>query len=110
MTRITAPNPDRRDLQPGVITAGTPAAAQVVAQARNGAAFKLGTWRIHQSHCESCAAYPDGGHGGPGCGDGFRLWYRWRNAQDHADALAAILAPEPPAPAPEAASDQLTLF
>jgi hypothetical protein len=110
MTRLPAPNPQFLPKSSGILTAGTKEAAEVAAQYENAAARRLQVWRLHQDRCGSCRDLADTEQVGPGCDDGYRLWYRWKNAQDRADAMTVLLVPDDrPQPAGQA-PDPLRLF
>lgn len=104
------PNPQHTNPATTVIQAGTPAAAQVIDLAKQGSATRHATWKLHQSHCPSCAEHGDDPEARPGCDQGYKLWYRWRNAQDRADGLAAALAPERPPKRERPSPGHLTLW
>lgn len=110
MSKLPRPNPDHAPAAHLILTAGTKRAIEIAEQLANGAAYRLQTWRLHQSNCESCAEVPEDDKCGPGCKRGWPIWCKWRNAQDHADGLGALLRGEPPEPQPEPVSDQLTLI
>lgn len=110
MSRLPRPNPAHTNPATTTIQAGTPAAAQVIDLAQKDAAIKLQTWTLHQGHCQSCGECGTDPDARPGCDDGYRLWYRWRNAQDRANGLAAALAPEPKPVRPVPVRGHLTLW
>lgn len=110
MSKVPQPNPVHAPVAHAILTVGTKEAKDLARQYDNSAAYRLKTWRMHQSNCESCAEVPDADKCGPGCKRGWPIWCKWRNAQDVADGLGPLLRDDPPPEPPKPASGQLALL